>query len=748
MINQYHRLDVIPGGPIVVVHVKQYQTDENLYFNLYSRLGDLDISAAYTDCTIRGTKSDGNGYSASATCDTVNKRVTVKLTQQMTAVAGRQPYEITITDSTGKMITATFILDVQRAALDDDTVVSDSVIKEIDEEVQSQVAEYIADHPGLFVVDNTLTQPNEAADAKVTGDEIRDLKSDISDMLDDEQYISSVNKLDANSAIGKTASQINGSFFYLGLDKTLNDYADNLSVIVFCRTTTDSINGLTAQWLYDDETVSTGYITLNSSYNVSQVSNKDHVVGIKFVAYSVGASLVISKLGIKFTGNTSATDEDSYALGVKSVRLDNIENRLDFMNLYEFDNADAISLTIGNGVMSIGGAYNTSDAHFKHATGTITAGSHYKVSGRTFGASYPVYLWLNSNDNVVGYGTATDSSDITEVGVAPSGATKICINIYDGHNTPSAILGTLVSTQDYVDEKVADAEKSYWNGKKIVWFGTSIPAGVINDGQQEGEGSYPSRIGAMLGATVYNESIGGSAVRAGDEHAITADDPMGYGGMSAPGLMLSLSLSSTEKQDIFDNWNAKWKDIITYNQNLIVVDNPTYTNMYKNASWDILLAKYLTGGSIGQCDLYVFDHGYNDSVYSYGFADLADVPSTPKDRTYFLGAMAFLIDKILSDNPQAQICFIGHWSNDKGTGNNSTSLVADAQEKLADIWKYPLCKTWEKIGWSANTITSGGTTKPVYQFWCLDGVHPASDTSGKALQHYADTLYPFMRDVR
>ena len=177
MINQYHRLDVIPGGPIVVVHVKQYQTDEDLIFNLYSRLGDLNISASYTDCTIRGTKSDGNGYSASATCDTVNKRVTVQLTQQMTAVAGRQPYEITITDNTGKMITATFILDVQRAALDDDTVVSDSVIREIEESVQEQVADYISDHPGLFIVDDTLTQSGEAADAKKTGDEISDLKS-------------------------------------------------------------------------------------------------------------------------------------------------------------------------------------------------------------------------------------------------------------------------------------------------------------------------------------------------------------------------------------------------------------------------------------------------------------------------------------------------------------------------------------------------------------------------------------------
>ena len=85
----------------------------------------------------------------------------MKLTQQMTAVAGRQPYEITITDPTGKMITATFILDVQRAALDADTVESDSVIRDIGVAVEEyiednpsvvgdSVDEYIADHPEVL----------------------------------------------------------------------------------------------------------------------------------------------------------------------------------------------------------------------------------------------------------------------------------------------------------------------------------------------------------------------------------------------------------------------------------------------------------------------------------------------------------------------------------------------------------------------------------------------------------------------
>lgn len=124
-------LDITPGGLPKVLHVKQYQTDATLEFKLHTRRGTLNIGNV-TDCSIRGTKTDGNGYSASATFVPASTVVRVTLTAQMTAVAGRQPYEITVTDSTGKMITATFYLDVQRAAFDTDTI-SNSVIRELTE---------------------------------------------------------------------------------------------------------------------------------------------------------------------------------------------------------------------------------------------------------------------------------------------------------------------------------------------------------------------------------------------------------------------------------------------------------------------------------------------------------------------------------------------------------------------------------------------------------------------------------------
>lgn len=129
MLNYPIDLDVSAGAVPAVIHLKQYQTDVQLVFRLYTTVGTLSIGNV-SDCSIRGTKSDGNGFSASASYSSSNQTVTFRVTSQMTAVYGKQPFELTLTDSTGKMITATFYLDIKRAALDGNTI-SNSVIREL-----------------------------------------------------------------------------------------------------------------------------------------------------------------------------------------------------------------------------------------------------------------------------------------------------------------------------------------------------------------------------------------------------------------------------------------------------------------------------------------------------------------------------------------------------------------------------------------------------------------------------------------
>ena len=130
MITKTYQLDIHSGGVPVVVHLSQYDSDFSLVFNLYSSFGTFTIDSG-TTAAIRGTKKDGMGYSVNATLDITNKKVTVTGDQQMTAVAGRNIFELTLTKNNKELNTANFILDVERAALDKDTLASDSVIKEL-----------------------------------------------------------------------------------------------------------------------------------------------------------------------------------------------------------------------------------------------------------------------------------------------------------------------------------------------------------------------------------------------------------------------------------------------------------------------------------------------------------------------------------------------------------------------------------------------------------------------------------------
>ena len=121
-------LDVVPGGIPIVVPLKQYEDNVKLKFKLYARVGSLDIPSG-TTVAIRGTKPDGNGISIDASIS--GTTVTVNVKKQMTAAAGKSPYELVLSQNSKEFITASFMVDVQRAALDKDTLKSGSVIKEL-----------------------------------------------------------------------------------------------------------------------------------------------------------------------------------------------------------------------------------------------------------------------------------------------------------------------------------------------------------------------------------------------------------------------------------------------------------------------------------------------------------------------------------------------------------------------------------------------------------------------------------------
>ena len=125
-----NRLSMTGGGVPMIVRLSQYDADFTLIFELYSTDGTFTIPSG-TTAEVRGTKNDGKGYSASAALDITNKKVTVTGDQQMTAVPGKHIFELTLWKSNKELNSANFILDVEPAALDRNTIVSESKIMEL-----------------------------------------------------------------------------------------------------------------------------------------------------------------------------------------------------------------------------------------------------------------------------------------------------------------------------------------------------------------------------------------------------------------------------------------------------------------------------------------------------------------------------------------------------------------------------------------------------------------------------------------
>ena len=130
MIIHAFDLDMVPGGAKVERWLNQYDDDFSLRIHVISRNGNFNIQSG-TTAEIRGTKPDGNGYSANATVDVTNAVVTVVGDQQITAAVGAGIFEIVLKCNGKELNSSNFLLHIERAALDKDTPSSESKIREL-----------------------------------------------------------------------------------------------------------------------------------------------------------------------------------------------------------------------------------------------------------------------------------------------------------------------------------------------------------------------------------------------------------------------------------------------------------------------------------------------------------------------------------------------------------------------------------------------------------------------------------------
>lgn len=161
MITYNYDLDLVPGRVPLTIHVSQYDSGSRaIVFSLFSSTGEFVIPAEAT-AEVKGTKPDGNGFSYEA--ELSGNTVTINVTKQMTAMAGKAICEIVILHGETELATANFILYIERAALDKDTLISGSEIREL-VDIMDNSAEIIAAAHEAAAAQEMVTASKEAAE--------------------------------------------------------------------------------------------------------------------------------------------------------------------------------------------------------------------------------------------------------------------------------------------------------------------------------------------------------------------------------------------------------------------------------------------------------------------------------------------------------------------------------------------------------------------------------------------------------
>ena len=255
---------------------------------------------------------------------------------------------------------------------------------------------------------------------------------------------------------------------------------------------------------------------------------------------------------------------------------------------------------------------------------------------------------------------------------------------------------------------------------KVLWLGTSIPAGC----------TYPEVACEKNDLVCIKKAVGSSFLCTWSEDLTFHDYASG----------LSLTMSVAEKEAMF----RKYVDRGVISEERL--------NFWKSTSYESLLLPY-----VKDVDIVVIDHGFNtpdhnstEKHYNEG-ADGIDWDS--EDRSDFIGAFNFIYRLIKTNNPRAMVVIGGYFQNSCTVGYFKRGLWAShVLTWIADHYHLPLLDAWNytdipdgyipdsqnylaELNAKYNTSfeklypdKDGNIT--YYQKFCPDGFHPFSDPTG------------------
>ena len=204
MITQKYFLDMIPGESTPpVVHVSQFDVNSRtLTFNL-TKGGVAYEPDAGMSVTLDGMKPDNTVFSYPMTVD--GSSVSIDVLTQMTVVAGPVRCEVSLSNQTGKIGSANFILAVEKSPIDSGSI-SESDIPLL-EDLKNQ-----AQQAATSAVQSASNAEQSASDAEQSASDAEQSASDAEQSASDAEQSAS----DAESAASSVSAIVPASAGSIG----------------------------------------------------------------------------------------------------------------------------------------------------------------------------------------------------------------------------------------------------------------------------------------------------------------------------------------------------------------------------------------------------------------------------------------------------------------------------------------------------------------------------------------------------
>ena len=211
----------------------------------------------------------------------------------------------------------------------------------------------------------------------------------------------------------------------------------------------------------------------------------------------------------------------------------------------------------------------------------------------TFEQRKDIATFIDNNGVLVGSVSATVTGSTEKTISVPKKAKTVYVSTTYQNLNSAVVFGKY------------EIDQSNLKGKKIVWLGTSIPAGGKNG--IEVADSYPVYIGKMLDATVYNEAVGSSCLHCKNKNRISERNPYGFV-ENFEGVSMCLTNTLDEMEWIIAHYNDT--DVFTKNVPSTLSDEDK--EFIRSCSYEKKINKYLTENNFP--DLWIIDHGHNDTI--------------------------------------------------------------------------------------------------------------------------------------